>query len=234
MQAAIFVFGIISASLMVILPIPQLITTLKTKNISNVSYPAFFIYFIGGSIFVAVMTLLKKDIPINVDKDPIINIIGNTLFVGIMALTISSFMLFDKRINFVTKLIVITIVSAIFIGLLTWWIVEYSLKREGYFEQKSPLLTTLIIIGNSCTALPFIAQIVKTIKNRSAEGVSFILLICGLLINISLGIYFVLLLDKFSPMWFVTLLFQTVGAIVYIVQICICLMFKYKHKQMSK
>ncbi|MCU9932607.1 PQ-loop domain-containing transporter [Mycoplasmopsis cynos] len=60
MQVAILIFGILSVILMVFLPIPQLLTTLKTKNISNVSYPAFFIYYTGGAIFVAVMTMLKK------------------------------------------------------------------------------------------------------------------------------------------------------------------------------
>ncbi|VEU65139.1 PQ-loop domain-containing transporter [Mycoplasmopsis cynos] len=63
MQVAILIFGILSVILMVFLPIPQLLTTLKTKNISNVSYPAFFIYYTGGAIFVAVMTMLKKNWP---------------------------------------------------------------------------------------------------------------------------------------------------------------------------
>ncbi|UWV82221.1 hypothetical protein [Mycoplasmopsis cynos] len=77
-------------------------TTLKTKNISNVSYPAFFIYYTGGAIFVAVMTMLEKT-----DPNIIINIIGNTLFVGIMALTLTLFMILDKKIKPIARITII-------------------------------------------------------------------------------------------------------------------------------
>ncbi|WP_322961483.1 PQ-loop repeat-containing protein [Mycoplasmopsis cynos] len=228
MQVAILFFGILSVILMVFLPIPQLLTTLKTKNISNVSYPAFFIYYTGGAIFVAVMTMLKKT-----DPNIIINIIGNTLFVGIMALTLTLFMILDKKIKPIARITIIFGLWIVFFSLLIWWISEYAAKSNGYFESSSTFLTILTIFANSCTALPFIAQIIKTLKNKSAEGISFVLLCCGLILNISLGIYFAMLLKFGTAMWYVTLLFQTTGAIVYIIQILIYLSFKSKYKKIA-
>ncbi|MCU9936810.1 hypothetical protein NWP96_07135 [Mycoplasmopsis cynos] len=70
-------------------------------------------------------------------------------------------------------------------------------------------------------------------KNKSAEGISFVLLCCGLILNISLGIYFAMLLKFGTAMWYVTLLFQTTGAIVYIIQILIYLSFKSKYKKIA-
>ncbi|WP_051677940.1 PQ-loop repeat-containing protein [Mycoplasmopsis opalescens] len=221
MNITILVLGIISSLLMVILPIPQLITTFKTKNVDNVSYPAFYIYFFGGALFVAVMTMLKKT-PFDLANDPIINIVGNTLFIGLMATTITLFMVLDKKVKKALKLIGVIPLWVIFISLATWWIIEYSLYRTGYFDNNNTFITIVTIIANTCTALPFVAQIIKTLKTKSAEGVSFVLLACGYLINMLLLVYFGLLLPMFSAMWWVTLLFQSAGALVYVIQIIVC------------
>nr|WP_307935708.1 hypothetical protein [Mycoplasmopsis bovis] len=95
----------------------NLVSILKSKSVGNISYGTFLIYFFGGALFILIMVLKKGigsfefDSIKNPDSDPIVNIIGNWLFMLIMATTITSFLNYDKNKPLSFKLL---------IGLIIW------------------------------------------------------------------------------------------------------------------
>ncbi|WP_331696733.1 PQ-loop repeat-containing protein [Mycoplasmopsis agalactiae] len=229
------IFGVLASSLMVIICIPQLISVLKSKSVGNISYGTFLIYFFGGALFILIM-VLKKGIGSfefdgikNPDSDPIVNIVGNWLFMVLMATTITSFFIYDKNKSKAFKYSIgfcIWIISLVF---TIWFILAYSNNKfRVNLSPDSVLLTIFTVCATVCTSLPFTLQIIKTLKTKSAEGLSILMLYVGMLINACLAVYLGTLLPFKSAMWFVCVFFSTLAIVVYIVQIILYYYYKKK------
>ncbi|MBZ4195372.1 PQ-loop repeat-containing protein [Mycoplasma tauri] len=230
-------FGIISSALMVAIAIPQLIAIHKNKNVASVSYGTFLIYFIGGLLFVITMVLkdgvgtYEFDSKSNPNSDPIINILGNYLFLIVMSLTITSFLIYDKNKPFWFKTVIGSFVWSISLTFTIWIIMAYSNPNyRANLKSESIEMTALTVVATLCTSLPFTLQIYKTLKLKSAEGLSVIMLYLGIVLNATLLIYLATLLPVGIPMWYVCIIFQSIAILVYIAQIFLYYYFKNKNK----
>ncbi|QQH21465.1 PQ-loop domain-containing transporter [Mycoplasmopsis bovis] len=227
------IFGVLASSSMVIICIPQLISILKSKSVGNISYGTFLIYFFGGALFILIMVLKKGigsfefDSIKNPDSDPIVNIIGNWLFMLIMATTITSFLNYDKNKPLSFKLLIGLIIWVICLVFTIWFFMVYA--NEKFRLNLSPdsvLLTIFTVCATVCTSLPFTLQIIKTLRSKSAEGLSPLMLYLGMFINACLAVYLGTLLPFTSPMWWVCVIFSCLAIVVYMIQIFLYYYYK--------
>ncbi|WP_027334856.1 PQ-loop repeat-containing protein [Mycoplasmopsis felifaucium] len=229
------IFGVIASGIMIALCIPQLISIFKTKKVGNVSYATFLIYFFGGFLFSLIM-IIKAGVgtyAFNIEKtpdtDPIINILGNVIFTILMALTITTFFVFDKKQKNAFKIGLGVMLWSLTLVVTIWAIMAYaSPKFRLNLSPASIAMTVLTILATCCTALPFSIQIAKTIKLKSSEGLSVVMLYMGLLLNACLFIYLCTLLPVKSAMFWIVVVFQTIAIIIYSIQITLYYVYK-KH-----
>ncbi|WP_406616843.1 PQ-loop repeat-containing protein [Mycoplasmopsis adleri] len=226
-------FGVISSAIMIALCIPQLISIYKTKQVGNISYATFLIYFFGGFLFSLIM-VIKAGVgtyEFNIDKtqdtDPIINILGNVIFTILMSFTITSFFIFDKNKSKGFKIGIGVMLWTLTTFILIWAIMAYASPKFRLNQSPSNVVMTILtILATCCTALPFSIQIVKTIKAKSAEGLSITMLYSGLVLNMTLFIYLCTLLPIVAPMFWIVVVFQSIAILIYTTQIILYYVFK--------
>ncbi|WP_029513651.1 PQ-loop repeat-containing protein [Mycoplasmopsis primatum] len=231
------IFGIMSSIIMVAICIPQLISILKSKTVGNVSYSTFLIYFSGGVLFIITMVLkdgvgtYQFDSIKHPNSDPIVNIIGNYLFILIMSSTITSFLIYDKQKSKSFKVSLGLVLWTICLIMTAWISIVYikpSLRVN--WDSASVQMTIITIMATLCTALPFSIQIYKTVKAKSAKGLSIVMLYLGVVVNAALTVYLGTLLPISAPMWWVCVILQLIAIIIYIMQIILYYYYSKKEK----
>ncbi|ADN69040.1 PQ-loop repeat-containing protein [Mycoplasmopsis fermentans] len=233
MEIAQYVFGTLASLLMVSICIPQIIQTLKTKSVGNVAYSTFIIYFFGGFIFVLTM-LLKDGVGTYGLSDPLVNIIGNVTFAILMAFTITLFFIYDKKTNKVFKIGIGSLLWILALSGLVFFIVVYANKNaRTNLGPDNGWMIAMSVIATCCCALPFTIQIVKTIKSKSADGLSLPMLYLGIVLNALLCIYLGLVVPFNTATWYVYVIFQLVAIAVYVVQTYLYYHFKNKAKNVQ-
>ncbi|VEU75189.1 Uncharacterised protein [Mycoplasmopsis maculosa] len=237
MHIVSLIFGIISSIIMISISIPQIITTWKTKKVGGISYATFLIYFLGGFLFVVDFLLFNSTGTLNLldpekPTDLIITIIANLAFVFLMAITISGFFIFDKNLKLWFK---------VFFGILIWiattFVIVFTIVTyAGYTKsiQLAPdnvVLTILTIIAGLCTALPFSVQIYKTIKAKSVQGLSFLMLWIGLFLNATIMVYLATSIPVGAPTWISAIVLQSIGMAIYTIMIILYFRYGFSKKE---
>ncbi|UUD34741.1 PQ-loop repeat-containing protein [Mycoplasmopsis caviae] len=219
MEYVQYTFGTLASIVMVALCIPQIIQLLKTKKVGNVSYPTFIIYFFGGFIFVLTM-LLKSGVGVYKLEDPIVNVLGNVIFTILMAFTITLFFIYDTKAKNGFKIGIGSLLWLLVLVGITFTIAAYSSpKARLNLGADNGWMIAASVIATCCCALPFTIQIAKTIKSKSADGISLPMLYLGIILNALLCIYLGLVVKFNTPTWYVFVIFQLIAIVVYVIQI---------------
>ncbi|MDJ1648059.1 SemiSWEET family transporter [Mycoplasma phocimorsus] len=232
--------GLISLVITVFLGLPQLIKVIREKQTKNVNFVSFWIFNIGLLLWIVYATLLPGSLlPV---------VIANLLSVIIYCVMIF-FLYFYKSwktnaskmlgmINISIVLIIMCLISSI---LTIIWLIDQTRTIDEHILitiNKPWMQILLSSIIPAFTCLSFIPQLISSFKRKSFAGVSVVFSFILMLNNITWWLYWFTVAKYYDPAFpisfILTLSWQALSVIIYLIQLTAVLVFNFKEKNIKK
>ncbi|CAM9109538.1 PQ-loop domain-containing transporter [Mycoplasma marinum] len=216
--------GWIAAILTILLGLPQLYYTVKTKKISGVNFLSMFAFWLGLTLWVFYAGLIgNPGLPVG-----IANIFALTTF----SLVIIFLLKYSNNKYRLSITILISLVWALAI-------IFFAIMQGKGITRNNTGMLIFSALGGSLTTFAFLPQIIKTLKSKDTTGLSILLFILGTTVNISWTIYWGTFHHTINSSFTIsTQLLPTIlsfiGAIIWGTQLCLIIINKRRNKSKSQ
>ncbi|TCG11456.1 PQ-loop domain-containing transporter [Mycoplasma todarodis] len=219
MHIFIITLGWVAAVLTVGLGIPQLIKTIKVKEVSGVNFYSMFIFGLGAGMWVMFSGTLGND-----GLQPgIANACSLTIFATLITL------LFKYKNNPKWKVVALINYSYVVLTITIFTIGEV---EHWHISDVASILFSLL--AGCCTTFAFFPQVLKTFKEKDVDNLSLGSFILGTVINGLWTLYWGMLSQSASiGQWIIPCLLSFLGIVIYLSQTILILMYKGKKEKVA-